>query len=65
MWKKREKPRRYALFFDKKYPQARGMDFAPPPVDSVDKSAGKEIFADIYHISGSHSYQQITVDTIF
>jgi len=34
-------------------------------VDCVDKLLAKEVFADIYNVSRSHSYQQIAVDTIF
>ena len=31
----------------------------------VDKLSAKQVFANIYNVSGAHSYQQITVYTIF
>ena len=34
-------------------------------VDYVDKLFAQEVFAYFYDISSTHSYQQITVDTIF
>ena len=52
-------------FFEKKYPQPERKVFHVLAVDNVDKLSGKQAFADIYNISGSHSYQQVTVDTIF
>ena len=52
-------------FFEKKYPQPERKVFHVLAVDNVDKLSGKQVFADIYNISGSHSYQQVSVDTIF
>ena len=52
-------------FFGKKYPQPERKVFHVLAVDNVDKLSGKQAFADIYNISGSHSYQQVSVDTIF
>lgn len=34
-------------------------------VDNVGKSVFEKVFANIYNISGAHSYQQISVHTIF
>lgn len=34
-------------------------------VDNVDKLYSQQIFSDFYYISGSHSYQQVAVNTIF
>ena len=34
-------------------------------VDHVDKSELKQVLPHIYDISGAHSYQQVTVHTIF
>lgn len=34
-------------------------------VDNVDNLLTKQTFADFYDISGTHSYQQVTVNTIF
>ena len=34
-------------------------------VDGVDNLNSKQGFSDFMHISGPHSYQQISVDTIF
>ena len=34
-------------------------------VDIVDNLDSKYGFADFMHISGTHSYQQVAVDTIF
>lgn len=52
-------------FFDKKYPQAERIVFHLLTVDNVDNLCGKQIFSDIYNISGPHSYQQVAVHTIF
>ena len=34
-------------------------------VDNVDNLFLKQVFADFYYISGTHSYQQVTVYAIF
>ncbi len=34
-------------------------------VDNVDNLLTKQAFADFYDVSGTHSYQQVTVNTIF
>ena len=34
-------------------------------VDNVDNLFAEECFADFYHVSGTHSYQQVIVHTIF
>lgn len=64
MCKRLSKAQKYHLFW-KKYPQPERKVFHVLTVDNVDKLSGKQVFADIYNISGSHSYQQVPVDTIF
>ena len=34
-------------------------------VDNVDNLLAKELFANIYNVSGTHSYQQVALCTIF
>ena len=34
-------------------------------VDNVDNLFAKELFANVYNVSGTHSYQQVAVDTFF
>ena len=34
-------------------------------VDNVDNLFAEELFSNIYNVSGSHSYQQVTLCTIF
>ena len=34
-------------------------------VDNVDNLLAKELFSNIYNVSGPHSYQQVTLCTIF
>lgn len=34
-------------------------------VDNVDNLFAKELFANIYNVSGAHSYQQVALCTIF
>ena len=34
-------------------------------VDIVDNLLTEEIFPDFYNVSGAHSYQQVSVDTMF
>ena len=34
-------------------------------VDNVDNLLAKELFSNIYNVSGTHSYQQVTVYAIF
>lgn len=34
-------------------------------VDKVEKLFSEQVFADFYYVSSTHSYQQISVDTIF
>ena len=34
-------------------------------VDNVDNLFAEKMFADIHNVSGTHSYQQVTVHTIF
>ena len=34
-------------------------------VDNVDNLFAKQVFADIYHVSGTHSYAQVAVHTFF
>lgn len=65
MCKRLSKAQKYHLFLEKKYPQPERKVFHVLAVDNVDKLSGKQVFADIYNISGSHSYQQVPVDTIF
>lgn len=65
MCKRLSKAQKYHLFLGKKYPQPERKVFHVLAVDNVDKLSGKQVFADIYNISGSHSYQQVPVDTIF
>lgn len=64
MCKRLSKAQKYHLFLEK-YPQPERKVFHVLAVDNVDKLSGKQVFADIYNISGSHSYQQVSVDTIF
>ena len=61
MCKRLSKAQKYHLFLEKNiHSQGHGL-----AGDNVDKLSGKQVFADIYNISGSHSYQQVSVDTIF
>lgn len=48
-----------------KNPHSKVEVFPNLNVDNVDKLFSEKMFADIYNISGSHSYQQVTVYTIF
>lgn len=48
-----------------KNPHAFSRQIVNKHVDNVDNLLLYEIFADIYHISGAHSYQQISGITIF
>ena len=34
-------------------------------VDNVDNLLAKKLFANIYNVSGTHSYQQVALCTIF
>ena len=52
-------------FSTKEYPQEGRKVFHALSVDIVDKLQGKELFTDIYNISGPHSYQQVVFFTIF
>ena len=52
-------------YVNKRNPHLEVDVFNIPNVDNVDKLFGKKVFTDIYYISGSHSYQQVTVHTFF
>ena len=77
MCKRLSKAQKYHLFWEKNIHSQRGkfsvrtfprrafLHIGVLAVDNVDKLSGKQVFADIYNISGSHSYQQVPVDTIF
>lgn len=43
----------------------RWLKFPQSNVDNVDNLSTKKMFTHVYDISGPHSYQQITVYTIF
>lgn len=47
------------------YPQSENVKKFFLSVDIVDNSGAQQFLADFYHISGPHSYQQITVYAIF
>ena len=49
----------------RKNPHSKVEVFPNLNVDSVDNLLSEEMFPNIYNISGSHSYQQIAVYTIF
>lgn len=51
--------------FPKRYPQTFLRADLKNVVDNVDNLLAKQGFADFMDISGAHSYQQITVYTIF
>ena len=68
MWKMCKtglKPHKISQVSTKNIHIQSGKVFHGRNVDNVDKLVDKEIFPDIYYISGPHSYQQIAVDTIF
>ena len=46
-------------------PQLSALRVRVQAVDSVDKSNAKKIFPDFMHVSGPHSYQQVTHCAIF
>lgn len=48
-----------------KNPHSKVEVFPNLNVDNVDNLLAKKMFADIYNVSGAHSYQQVTVHTIF
>lgn len=48
-----------------KNPHSKVEVFPNLNVDNVDNLFSKEMFADIYDVSCSHSYQQVAVHTIF
>ena len=52
-------------YVNKRNPHSEVDVFNIPNVDNVDKLFRKKIFADVYYISGTHSYQQVTVYTFF
>lgn len=56
---------RNKLLCKQKNPHSKVEVFPNLNVDNVDKLLSEQMFADIYNISGTHSYQQITVHTIF
>ena len=47
------------------YPQWRGPKSVDNDVDIVDNHLLNQRFAHFYDISGTHSYQQVTVYTLF
>jgi hypothetical protein len=51
--------------YPQKNPHAYTTYYVDKHVDIVDKLFGKKVFPDFQHISGTHSYQQIAVHTIF
>ena len=64
LWKKPQKALKTGFFRQRNIHRGKRKVFHALSVDIVDKSEGEEGFADIYNISGSHSYQQVPVDTI-
>ena len=52
-------------YVNKRNPHLEVEVFNNLNVDKVDKLFRKKVFANIYNVSGSHSYQQVTVHTIF
>lgn len=48
-----------------KNPHSKVEVFPNLNVDNVDNSVSKQMFTDVYDISGAHSYQQVAVHTIF
>ncbi len=50
---------------NKKYPQPEVGTSPSRSVDIVDKLDSEEIFPDFMHVSGTHSYQHITLCAIF
>jgi len=55
----------YICYVNKRNPHSEVDVFNILNVDNVDKLFYKKAFADIYYISGPHSYQQVTVHTFF
>ena len=51
-------------YVNKKNPHSM-VEVFPNRVDNVDNLSTKKMFTHVYDISGPHSYQQITVYTIF
>ena len=50
---------------DIKNPQPDVKSFSHRNVDNVDKLFLEEVLSNFINVSGAHSYQQVTVDTIF
>ena len=57
--------KRKMAYVNKKIHIQRLKVFPNLNVDNVDKLRPEKMFADIYNVSGTHGYQQITVYTIF
>ena len=55
----REKWRNF-VYYRKKYEKSTKYY-----VDNVDNLFAKELFTNIYNVSGAHSYQQVALCTIF
>ena len=47
-----------------KNPHVRHGGYVHKHVDNVDNLFAKELFANVYNVSGTHSYQQVTLCTI-
>lgn len=54
----------FIVLFGTKNPHFDRCLTALQNVDIVEKLLTKQVFPDFYDISGTHSYQQIAVDTI-